>query len=44
MANENVLIVEDDEDIAELLEYNLARQGYRPSCAGTGEELSLIHI
>lgn len=38
MANEHVLIVEDDEDIAELLEYNLQRQGYRPSCAGTGEE------
>ncbi len=38
MANEHVLIVEDDEDIAELLEYNLQRQGYRPSCAGTGED------
>jgi two-component system phosphate regulon response regulator PhoB len=38
MAGEHVLIVEDDEDIAELLEYNLQRQGYRPSCAGTGEE------
>ncbi|MBK8166854.1 MAG: response regulator transcription factor [bacterium] len=38
MAGEHVLIVEDDEDIAELLEYNLQRQGFRPSCAGTGEE------
>ena len=38
MANEHVLIVEDDEDIAELLEYNLQRQGYRPSCAATGED------
>lgn len=38
MANEHVLIVEDDEDIAELLEYNLQRQGYRPSCATTGED------
>ncbi len=38
MASEHILIVEDDEDIAELLEYNLQRQGYRPSCAATGED------
>ena len=38
MASEHILIVEDDEDIAELLEYNLQRQGFRPSCAATGED------
>lgn len=38
MAKQHVLIVEDEEDIAELLEYNLQRQGYFVDCAGTGEE------
>lgn len=38
MAGENILIVEDEEDIAELLEYNLERQGYRPEAVGTGED------
>ena len=32
MSGEHVLIVEDEEDIAELLEYNLQRQGYVPTC------------
>jgi two-component system alkaline phosphatase synthesis response regulator PhoP len=38
MAGEHILIVEDEEDIAELLEYNLQRQGYLPSVAYTGED------
>ncbi len=38
MAGENILIVEDEEDIAELLEYNLQRQGYAPRAVGTGED------
>ena len=38
MSGEHILIVEDEEDIAELLEYNLQRQGYEPSIAGTGED------
>ena len=38
MAGEHILIVEDEEDIAELLEYNLNRQGYQPESVGTGEE------
>jgi DNA-binding response OmpR family regulator len=38
MAGENILIVEDEEDIAELLEYNLSRQGYRPEALDTGEK------
>lgn len=38
MAGENILIVEDEEDIAELLEYNLARQGYQAEAVDTGEK------
>ena len=38
MAGEHVLIVEDEEDIAELLEYNLQRQGYVPTSVHTGED------
>jgi two-component system phosphate regulon response regulator PhoB len=38
MAGEHILIVEDEEDIAELLEYNLGRQGYQPEAVGTGED------
>ncbi len=29
MANETLLIVEDDADIRELLRYNLEREGYK---------------
>ncbi len=36
MAGEHILIVEDEEDIAELLEYNLERHGYEPASVGTG--------
>jgi two-component system phosphate regulon response regulator PhoB len=38
MAGQSILIVEDEEDIAELLEYNLQRNGYVPLSVGTGEE------
>jgi len=38
MPDELILIVEDDADIQELLEYNLMRAGYRADCAETGEE------
>lgn len=38
MANERILIVEDEEDIRELLEFNLAREGYRVEQAETGED------
>ncbi|RKZ19505.1 DNA-binding response regulator [bacterium] len=37
MAGEHILIVEDEEDIAELLEYNLQRQDYDARSVGTGE-------
>jgi two-component system phosphate regulon response regulator PhoB len=35
---EKVLVVEDEEDILELIRYNLAREGYRIAAAATGEE------
>ena len=38
MAGESILIVEDEDDIAELLEYNLQRNGYVPFSVGTGED------
>jgi len=38
MAKEKILVVDDEEDILELLRYNLARQGYEPKTVGTGEE------
>jgi two-component system phosphate regulon response regulator PhoB len=37
MAKESVLIVEDEEDIQELLRYNLDKDGYRTEIAPTGE-------
>lgn len=38
MANESILAVDDEEDILELLRYNLAKEGYRVTCVGSGEE------
>lgn len=38
MAREKVLIVDDEEDILELLDYALARNGYKVIKATTGEE------
>ncbi|MDY7036676.1 MAG: response regulator transcription factor [Thermodesulfobacteriota bacterium] len=44
MAKEKILVVDDEEDILELLSYNLSREGYRISCAASGEQaLSLAH-
>ncbi len=37
MANEKILIVEDEADITELLRYNLSRDGYNVVEAATGE-------
>jgi two-component system, OmpR family, alkaline phosphatase synthesis response regulator PhoP len=37
MAKEHILIVEDEEDLRELIAYNLEREGYRVSQAETGE-------
>lgn len=38
MAGAKILIVEDEEDIAELLAYNLHRNGYTPVAVATGED------
>ena len=38
MARENILVVEDEEEIQELVRYNLAKEGYLVSCAASGEE------
>lgn len=38
MNDETILVVDDEEDILELVRYNLNREGYRVICASTGEE------
>ena len=38
MAKEKILVIDDEEDILELLKYNLSREGYQVSCAATGED------
>ena len=38
MADNKILVVDDEEDILELVRYNLAREGYRVVCAATGEQ------
>jgi two-component system phosphate regulon response regulator PhoB len=38
MARESILIIEDDEDIQELVRYNLTREGYRLKSVVSGEE------
>ena len=38
MAKETILIVDDEQDILELLNYNLGRDGYKVLSAQTGEE------
>jgi two-component system alkaline phosphatase synthesis response regulator PhoP len=37
MANEKILVVDDEEDILELVQYNLTKNGYKAVCVGTGE-------
>lgn len=38
MPNERILVVEDEQDILELVRYNLARENYKVFCASSGEE------
>ncbi len=38
MSRQKILVIEDDEAILELIEYNLAKQGYSVTCASTGEQ------
>jgi len=39
MAKESILVVDDEEDILELVRYNLAREGYQVMCVASGEEV-----
>jgi two-component system alkaline phosphatase synthesis response regulator PhoP len=38
MAKEHILVIEDEEDIQELVRYNLAKEGYRVALIASGEE------
>ena len=38
MAQEKILVVDDEEDILELLRFNLLREGFGISCTASGEE------
>jgi len=38
MAHERILIVEDEEEIRELVRYNLEKQGFAAVCAASGED------
>lgn len=38
MAKEHILVVDDEEDILELVRYNLVKEGYRVTTVTTGEE------
>ena len=38
MSHEKILIVEDDDDIAELVRYNLVKDGFRPVAVSRGED------
>lgn len=37
-AKKHILVVEDEEDILALIHYNLTREGFRSTCATSGEE------
>lgn len=37
MAQKKILVVEDEEDIQELVRYNLIKEGYQAHCVGSGE-------
>jgi two-component system alkaline phosphatase synthesis response regulator PhoP len=38
MAKEKILVVDDEEDILELIRFNLVREGYKVLCAQSGEK------
>jgi two-component system alkaline phosphatase synthesis response regulator PhoP len=45
MAKEKILVVDDEEDILELIRFNLVREGYKVVCAPSGEKaLSLAQL
>ena len=37
MATERILVVDDEEDLLELIQYNLSKEGYQVRCVTTGE-------
>ncbi len=37
MPTEQILVVDDEEDLLELIQYNLGKEGYRVRCVSTGE-------
>ncbi len=37
MATERILVVDDEEDLLELIRYNLGKEGYQVCCVSTGE-------
>ena len=37
MGRERVLVVDDEEDLLELINYNLSKEGYRVTCVASGE-------
>lgn len=37
MASQRILVVDDEEDLLELIDYNLTKDGYRVECAASGE-------
>lgn len=38
MAKDRILVIDDEKDILDLVEYNLKQNGYKVSCVATGEE------
>ena len=38
MAKEKILVVDDEEDLLELIKFNLFRKGYKVVCTPSGEE------
>ena len=38
MSRAHILVVDDEPDLLELLQYNLAQTGYDVTCVGSGEE------
>ncbi|MFO7914300.1 MAG: response regulator [Candidatus Krumholzibacteriales bacterium] len=38
MKEKHILVVDDEEDITELVRYNLEREGFEVTCVGTGEK------
>lgn len=38
MAKEHIFVVDDEEDILRLVDYNLSKEGYRVTCVETGEQ------